>query len=257
MHNLKQVSKKRTGVFVLLSLFCFSFYGCKGQESFGTNHLQLIKTIPLLHVKGRIDHLDINLKDQTLYVAALGNNTVEVIDLSNGKVLQSIKDLDEPQGIGYIPQTREILVANGGTGDCYFYNASNFEKTATIHFDSDADDVRFDSAAKKIYVGYGNGGIAIIDPENHKQIGDIKLPAHPESFQIDKKLNILFVNLPDAGMVGVVDLTHLTLINKWQRNQPSANFPMAVDSIRHRVFVGYRHPARLIVFDGVIRKRTQ
>jgi hypothetical protein len=254
MSNLIPASDKKTGFIVLLLIFCSSFYGCKGQESFGTNLLQLIKTIPLLDVKGRIDHMEINLKDRVLYVAALGNNTLEVVDLTTGKILRSIKGLDEPQGIGYIPQTREIFVANGGTGDCYFYNSSNFEKTATIHLNSDADDVRYDSVANKIYVGYGNGGIAVIDPETHKQTGDTKLPAHPESFQLDSKLNLLFVNLPNANMVAVVDLASLTITQKWERSQPKANFPMALDNVQHRVFVGYRHPAKLIIFDGTSGK---
>ena len=215
--------------------------------------LKLEKSIPL-QVKGRIDHLDVNLKDQIVYVAALGNNTVEAVDLKAGKVIYSINGLDEPQGVAYIPQTKEILVANGGTGDCYFYNARSYEKTSTLHLNSDADDVRYDSAEKKIYIGYGNGGIAIIDAETRKQIADIKLPAHPESFQIDKKLNLLYVNLPDAHMVGVVDLRKLILISKWMRESPTANFPMALDTIHHRVFSGYRHPATLLVFNGITGK---
>jgi DNA-binding beta-propeller fold protein YncE len=241
---------KKTGLMVMLLLCSGIFTECKSQPSFGTNHLQLLKTILLPEVKGRIDHLDINLKDQILYVAALGNNTLEAVDLNAGSVLHTIKGLDKPQGIGYIPQTREILVANGGNGDCYFYNSRNFEKTASLHFSSDADDVRYDSIARKIYVGYGDGGIAVIDIVTHKQIADVKLPAHPESFQIDPKLNLLYVNLPDAKIVGVVDLAHLKLSGKWENTELAANFPMAIDYIHHRVFAGYRNPAKLVVFDG-------
>ncbi|HET7000101.1 MAG TPA: YncE family protein [Puia sp.] len=208
----------------------------------------------MLSVKGRIDHMDVNLKNQIVYVAALGNNSLEVVDIPGGKVIHSITGLNEPQGVGYVPQTNEILVANGGTGDCYFYNARSFEKTGTIHLNSDADDVRYDSASEKIYVGYGDGGIAVIDAVSHKQLEDIKLPAHPESFQIDKNLNLLFVNLPDAHMVGVVDLKKSSLVKKWERESPSSNFPMALDPLHHRVFVGYRHPAKLIVYEGLSGK---
>jgi len=237
-------------LFSILSIAVFC--NCKAQESSG-NYLKLEKSIQL-QVKGRIDHLDVNLKDQVIYVAALGNNSLEVVSLLSGKVIYSIKGLDEPQGVAYIPQTKEIIVANGGSGDCYFYNSRSFEKTATIHLDSDADDVRYDSASKRIYVGYGNGGIAVIDAETHRQLTEIKLPAHPESFQIYKQLSLLFVNLPDARMIGVVDLKKSTLVNKWERQSPSANFPMALDSIHHRVFVGYRRPATLIVYDAVTGK---
>jgi DNA-binding beta-propeller fold protein YncE len=239
---------------LLLIVLCNFFSSCKGQNEFGANLLHLDKTIPLRDVKGRIDHMDVNLKDHVVYLAALGNNTMEAVDLYNGKIIHSIKGLDEPQGIGYIPQKREIFVANGGNGECYFYNAQSFEKVATIHVGSDADDVRYDSAESKIYVGYGTGGIAIIDANTHKQSGDIKLMVHPESFQIDKKLNLLFVNLPDANMVAAIDLKELKIIKQWVRHSPSANFPMALDTIRHHVFIGYRHPAKLIVLDGITGK---
>ncbi|HEV3325605.1 MAG TPA: YncE family protein, partial [Puia sp.] len=205
---------KRIDVLILL-LLCGTFSGCNAQLSYGTDQLTLTKTIPVPGVKGRIDHLDVNLKGGIVYVAALGNNTLEVVDLSTRRVIHSIGGLEEPQGIGYIPQTGEVFVANGGTGDCYFFNARTFEKVATIHLGSDADDVRYDSVEEKIYVGYGSGGIAVIDAVSRRQVGDIKLPAHPESFQLDKGLNLVFVNLPDAGVVGVADLGKSMLMGKW------------------------------------------
>jgi hypothetical protein len=237
-------------IFILILILSSSgFSSCHAQESFGTNLLQLDRKIPMPGIKGRIDHMDVNLKDQVVYVAALGNNTVEAISLRDGKTIYSIQGMDEPQGIGYIPQNEEIFVANGGTGDCYFYNAKNFNKTGTIHLSSDADDVRYDSAERKIYVGYGEGGIAIIDAISHKQISDVKLPAHPESFQIDKQEDRLFVNVPKAKMIGVIDLVQLKLTDKWIRNEPTDNYPMALDAINHRIFAGYRHPPKLLVLN--------
>ena len=236
-------------VLISLTVSIFSFTGCNGQKSFGKSYIQLRKKIQLPNVKGRIDHLDINLKEQIIYVAALGNNSVEAVDLRSGKVVHSISGLDQPQGVCYIPQKHEIFVANGGNGDCTFFDASSFEKTGTIHLSSDADDVRYDSGSTKIYVGYGKGGIAIIDANTHKQIGDVKLPAHPEGFQIDNTLNIILVNLPDNNMIGVIDLKQLKLINKWTSNSPTANFSIALDTKQHYAFIGYRHPAKLVVLD--------
>ena len=152
--------------FLQIIFIAFTFISCEGQKPFGENYLQLNKLIPLQNVKGRIDHLDINLKDQVIYVAALGNNSVEVVDLKNGKDIHSINGLDEPQGVCYIPQHQEIFVANGGNGDCYFYNRT-YTKIATVHLSSDADDVRYDSANSKIYVGYCEGGIDVIDANSH------------------------------------------------------------------------------------------
>ena len=200
--------------------------------------------------KGRIDHMDVNVKDKVIYIAALGNNTLEVIDLKAGKVIHSINGLDEPQGVGYIPSTNEIFVANGGNGDCYFYNASTFEKTGTVHLSSDADDVRYDAATETIYVGYGEGGIATINARTHRQTGDAQLPAHPEGFQLDKGTGRILVNVPDKNMIAVIDLRQLKVIDKWIRSSPAANFPMALDTVHHFAFIGYRHPATLVMLDS-------
>ena len=238
--------------FFLLQLFISFCYlqSCRAQqEAFGENYLQLTKTISLPGVKGRIDHLDINLKEKVVYIAALGSNAVEVVGLNKGEVLHSITGLDEPQGIAYLPQNHEIFIANGGNGDCYFYNANTFEKVAAIHLKSDADDVRYDSVERKIYVGYGSGGIAIIDADIHKQTGDIKLPAHPEGFQIDKHNYLLYVNLPGKDMIGVVDLKKLKLINSLGKSYRSGNFPVALDAAGNRLFIGYRHPGKLVVMN--------
>ena len=234
---------------VILILSLFSFMGCKGQESYGDNYLHLSKIISLPGVKGRIDHLDVNLKDQIVYIAALGNNTLEAVDLKIGKVIHSIPGLNEPQGVCYIPQTKEVLVANGGNGDCYFFNTTTFSKTATIHLRSDADDVHYDSAEGKIYVGYGRGGIAVINAATHQSASDIKLPCHPEGFQIDHKNGRLYLNLQETGEIGVVDIKKFKLINAWSKNYRRGNFPMALDTTGNRLFIGYRHPGKLVVMD--------
>lgn len=236
--------------FLLFLTASVLFGSCKGQKSFGTEQLVLNKTITLPNVKGRIDHLDVNLEDGIVYMAALGNNSLEAASLDKGAVLHSIKDLDEPQGVIFIPSTNEIMVANGGDGSCRFYNKTSFEKTGTIDLGSDADDVRYDSIERKIYVGYGNGGIAIVDPEKHQKIGEVKLPGHPEGFQIDRSLKKLFVNVPDANEIAVVDLKNLKVEAKW-KTEYGANFPMAIDETNHIIFIGYRHPARLVAINAV------
>jgi DNA-binding beta-propeller fold protein YncE len=227
----------------------FSFAGCKGQKSYGQKYLQLSGTISMPGVKGRIDHLDVNLKDQLLYVAALGNNTLEVADITNGKIIHHITGLDEPQGVCYIPATKEIMVANGGNGDCYFFNAYTRAKTATLHLGSDADDVHYDSVQNKIYVGFGSGGIAAIDARTHQITGNVSLPCHPEGFQIDDTNGKLYVNLQATGEVGVIEIGKMKLVNTWNKGHRNGNFPMALDEAGNRLFVGYRHPGKLEVID--------
>jgi YVTN family beta-propeller protein len=230
-------------------LLIFFFTNCNGQKTFGVDQLKLVKEIAMPDVKGRIDHMAFNVQDQILYVAALGNNSVEVIDVKSGAVKHSIKNIDEPQGVAYLPGQNEIVVASGGNGDCIFYNASTFEKIAAVHLSSDADNIRYDSAEKKCYVGYGNGALALIDPGTHQLISEVKLSAHPESFQLDKKNQLLFVNLPDDHSIDVIDLKSFTLKQTWKTNGLSANFPMALDAAANLVIVCFRHPATLVAYD--------
>lgn len=242
----KLIDLQITLIFLLPGLIC-----CNGQKPFGLEHLTLEKQVEMPGVTGRIDHMAINLRNNIIYVAALGNNTVEVVDLNKGSLIYSIKGLDEPQGICYIPGLNEIVIANGGNGQCTFYNASTYSVISTIDLGSDADNVRYDDRSNIVYVGYGNGGIAAIDAATHKKIDEVKLPAHPESFQLDLKRHLLIVNLPDDNSIVVIDLQNLKVTDTWKTKSLRANFPMALDTSRGSVIIGFRHPATLVSYNAV------
>ena len=82
----------------------------------------------------------------------------------------------------------------------------------------------------------------------------MKLPGHPEGFQLDLHANILLVNVPDKSMIGVIDVNQFALIRQWPQNSASANFPLAIDGPGHLVFTGFRHPAKLVVLDELTGK---
>lgn len=232
--------------FVVFSLWNV---GCTAQSPTENNFLKLVATISLPDVSGRIDHLAFDPDHQTVFVAALGNNTVEVVDLKNNKVIHSIRNLDEPQGIAFIPESKCLIVANGGNGECDVFDASTFQKIKSVKLSGDADNIRYDSTSKRIYVGYGNGGIAIIDAISFQLIADIKLSGHPESFQLDKSANKIYVNVPDERQIEVIDLVKNVVSDRWKMTEASSNFPMSLDETNHRIFIGCRHPAKLMVID--------
>jgi len=238
----------RSGTSLPVLLACCLCVSCHSQKPFGTDEFVLKDKIFLPGVKGRIDHMDADAKRQVVFMSALGNNSLEIVDIKNGKHLYSIKKLSEPQGVIFIPPTDEIMVANGGNGSCQFYSAETFQLTGTIELGSDADDIRYDSVDKKIHVGYGSGGIAEIDPVKHQKTADIKLPGHPEGFQLDKGQKKIFVNVPDANQIDVADVEKGEIIARW-KTEYNANFPMAIDEPDHIIFIGYRHPAKLVAID--------
>lgn len=234
-------------IIILLSLQCTS-----GQtiDSSTDGTLGLTNSIQLPDVKGRIDHLAYNSRLQLVYVAALGNNTIEVVDLRNRQVIHSIKGLSEPQGIKYIPESNVIVVANGGNGECDVFNADSYQRITSVKLDGDADNVRYDSVAGRIYIGYGDGGIAIIDSKTFKQVADIKLPGHSESFQLDNDTRKIFVNVPDAQLLVTIDIDKQTINDTRKINIATANFPMAFDAANNRLFIGCRNPAKLLVINS-------
>jgi hypothetical protein len=207
-----------------------------------------VKTIALPGVEGRIDHLAWDSNNEQLVVAALGNHTVEIIAPLDSKPVRRIGGLKEPQGVLAGDNLDWIVVASAGDGTCRMFDPKSLKPLKVFEYGSDADNLRYDSKAKHIYVGYGNGALGIIDAAGESKIGDIKLAGHPESFQLESEGKRIFVNVPDAGHIAVVDREKKSVIAKWAPSAKS-NFPMALDEAHRRLYVGCRKPPRLLVFD--------
>jgi DNA-binding beta-propeller fold protein YncE len=211
--------------------------------------LRLVQTIALPAVEGRIDHLAVDVQSQRLFLAALGANTLEVIDLKAGKLIHTVKGLHEPQGVAFVPEASAVYVANGGDGNCEAFAADSFAPLRGAKFSGDADNLRYDPDAKLLYVGFGDGAIGIFEALTGKIVGDIKLPAHPEAFALEQTGARIFVNIPKAKQVGVIDRKKRAVVAQWPVTQATANYPMALDESHHRLFIGCRKPARILVLD--------
>ena len=209
--------------------------------------LQLEARIQLGDVRGRIDHMAVDLKRQRLFVAELGNDSVGVVDLATHSLVRTITGLNEPQGVGYEPSADLLLVANARDGSVKLFEGSAFKATGQIELGSDADNVRIDSASGRVIVGYGSGGLAMVDPSTRSKVQNVPLKAHPESFQIDTNSGRIFINLPDAHAVAVVDEKSGKQVANWPMDK-GGNFAMAVDRDRSHLLVAFRSPPELAVF---------
>lgn len=213
--------------------------------------LQKIQVIPLSNVNGRIDHMDIDVVGGRLFIAELGNNSVDVIDLVKGKRIHSITGLDEPQGIVFVPESKKIYVANAGDGTVDIFNSDSYVLIKTINLANDADNMRYDSHQKLVYVGYGNGALGLIDTATDNLVGNIKLDGHPESFQISHELQPgIFVNVPGDDSIEIADSQKLTVISKISNTDSHSNYAMALDEESHRLFVVYRQPSQLSIINA-------
>jgi DNA-binding beta-propeller fold protein YncE len=125
--------------------------------------IRLVQTVPLPGVEGRIDHLAVDVAGQRLFVAALGNNTVEVVDLKQGVRVRSLPGFKEPQGLAYLADARTLAVANAGDGVVTLLDGASLAVTRTVDFGDDADNLRYDPARKRLYVGFGAGALGVFD----------------------------------------------------------------------------------------------
>jgi DNA-binding beta-propeller fold protein YncE len=211
-----------------------------------------VQEIPLPGVQGRIDHFTIDPKRKRVIFSGLGNSTVQVVDVFAGRMIHQIEGLAEPQGTLYLPEWDKLFVANSSDGHVNVYDGTKFELIDTIDFgdDSDPDNLRYDPVAKKIYIGYGEGAIGVIDPVTDKRLPTVyKFEGHPEGFQLETKGPRIFVNVADTKNIQVINRSTGKMITWSLPAGHLANFPMVLDEADRRVFIGTRKPARLTVLD--------
>lgn len=222
----------------------------EGAYAAGSAALELESRISLGEVRGRIDHLAIDVKRGRLFVAELGNDSVGVVDLEKRKTIRTLPHLAQPQGIGYVASTDTLYVTNARDGSLHLFQGAELTPAGRIALGEDADNVRVDEAAHRIFIGYGTGALAVIDTDSRRRIADIPLKAHPESFQLDPSSERIFVNVPDAREIAVVDRETNRQTEEWRTGPLRANYPLALDESHRRVIAMFRQPAKLGVFDA-------
>lgn len=203
-------------------------------------------SIDLPATTGRIDHLAVDVGRKHLFIAELGNGTVDVIDLASRKVIHRITGLKEPQGIAFAPGADAVAVASGGDGTLRLYAAADFAPRGVLKLGDDADNVRLDGRNGNLVVGYGDGALAVVDAAPLRKIRDIALPGHPESFRLEGRK--AYINIPDARQIAIADLDSGKITGTWPPGKLAANFSMILDDQDH-VAVVFRNPARLALFD--------
>lgn len=235
-----------------LSLMLLGAAGCSANaRSFDPRDprspLELVRTIALPDVRGRIDHLAFDPRSNHLFVAEVANGTVDDVDLASGKVAGRLLNLHEPQGVAWLPRQNEVAVACGD-GSVHFYRWPDRHEVAQVQLGDDADNVRMDSRNGDLVVGYGSGALAVIDPWSHRVIRQISLPAHPEAFELIGPR--VFVNAPSAHKILIADLDGAKLAKTASPGLILGNYPMASNAAGSRIAVAYRLPGTVSVMDA-------
>jgi len=240
----------RTALVTFLVLFLVALNG----RAQGSPPLKLVQKIPMPGVQGRTDHLTVDVRGKRLFVPANGENqnTVEVIDLKEGKRLASIPGQNKPQGTFYSPDFNLLFVTNGTDGTCKIFHGDTFKLIDNLMLGPDANQVGYDPDTKYLYAGLGDrnsGALAIVDTSSKQHLGDIKTDARPGGITLEKSGPRIFVNLSGATKLGVLDRKKREQVATWPVTGAENIGPLALDESHHRLFLGARKPPMLIVFD--------
>jgi len=202
----------------------------------------------------------VDLRRGRLFVAELGNGTLDVIDIAGRHVVQRVGGFKDPQGVGYSPPADVISVASAGDGSIRLFQGEDLSPTGVIDLGDDADNVRVDPRSGQVFVGYGKGGLAVVDPVSRSVVSRVKLPAHPEGFGIDPAAHRAYVNVPDAHEIAVLDLGAGRQTATWQVPGLRASYPMALDETHGLLATAFWDPARLVLLDttsGAVKANTE
>ena len=191
--------------------------------------LKLIQRIALPNVKGRIDHMDVDVRGSRLFVAALENGTLEIVDLKAGKRVRSIPGLKTPQGVAYVPAVNKVFVANENDDTLKVFRGDTLDPLNTIRLDLGANRITYNARAKKLYVGYGGasakkdyGEVGVIDAENDNHVEDIRVGVRPAEILTDKSGQTLFVFDSVNSKIQVIDVRKSQILSVWARKRPTA-----------------------------------
>lgn len=224
--------------------------------------LRLVQTIPMPNVKGRLDHMDVDVKGKRLFVAGLENGTLEVVDLQVGKRIHSIPGFKKPQGVLYVPELNKLFVASGDDAMLRVFRGDALDLLDSIQLEPGPNRVVYDPKAKLVYVGYGGkdagkdyGEVGIIDAKNDRHIGDIKVVAHPSELLLNKSGTTLFVFVSIASKIQAVDTKKRQVVCTWDISSQRPG-DGAFDESTSRLFIGTRTPPEMIVMDSKSGKQV-
>jgi len=234
--------KRCSGLLLAIAMFALA------PPARSADPLQASESIALPGVTHRIDHLALDAATKRLFVAALGNGSLEVLDFGSSARITSIGGLKEPQGVAFVPTLHRIVVAMRG-GGIVAIDDKSYAVVGKGPAVPDADNVRYDATASKVWAGYGDGALAVFDAKSATLSSKIELGAHPESFRLEEHGARIFVNVPDKHELLVVDRAGGSVVQRVAIDRYDDNYPMSLDETGQRLFIGTRRPAALLVYD--------
>ncbi|MBV9223302.1 MAG: hypothetical protein JOY85_04695, partial [Acidobacteriaceae bacterium] len=185
------------------------------------------------------------------------HHSIEVFDLKTGEHLMSAPSVTTPHTLAFVPETGQLLVADGGDNSCRILDGADLHLVKRIPLEAYPDAGYYDAAKRIFYVG--NGGkranaaysyVSMISADEGREIGRIRVEsANLEDMALDAERNLFYVNMRDKNQIAVIDLAKKEVRQTWSIPGLNLNTPMEFDANNQRLFVAGRKPGKLFVID--------
>ncbi len=219
--------------------------------------LKLIHSTPLPGFEGDFDHFAVDLKGKQLFVSAEKHHSVEIFNL-DGEHTGSITEVTTPHTLAFDIKKNNLIVADGGDNAIKFFGAKDHQLIKRVPVAADPDAGIYDAEKRIFYVG--NGGkpdhkdssfISLISVDDMTETAKIEVPsANLEAMAINRKANLMYVNMRDKKQVGVVNLSTKAFEKAWTVPELNLNTPLTFDAKNNRIFIAGRKPGKLFVLNS-------
>jgi DNA-binding beta-propeller fold protein YncE len=233
--------------------FLFSFSAASAEKV----ALNLVQTIPLPEVDGRIDHFAIDVKGQRAFLAALAKNTIEVVDLRAGSVTHTLPGFAKPQGVLFVPKFNKLFVASGADGSVKTLDGTTLAVIHTGSVSLGADAIGYDPRSTEFYVGSGGsdankeqGDLTVFNVASGAQVAALTTDAHAGGSVVEGHGEHVFILVPEKAQVVVLDRKTKSQVAKWTIPGIQKDVALALDEKKHRLFLGVRTPASIVVLNS-------
>lgn len=215
------------------------------------------------NVKGRLDHLGIDVAGKRLFVVGEEAHTVLVFDLNTGNVIRQIA-IDHPHAVLYRNDLQRIYITDEGKGALNIYDGKTYKLLKTVPLKVDADSIGYDPATHDLYVVNGGDNahesftmLSVVDTTAGTKLADIKIDGDTlEAMALEKSGDKLYLDNPAKNTVDVIDRKTNKMIAAWPVKLGKDNSTMALDEATHRLFVGCR-TGQMVIFDTRDGKELQ
>lgn len=215
-------------------------------------------------IKGRFDHLGVDLPHSRLFLAAESAREVLVFNLRSGRYLRAIAPIGIPHAIFCRDDVNRIYVTDGGAGEVRIYNATTYRQIGSVKLKVDTDSIGYAPATHELYVVNGGGDahqsysmLSVINTTADRKVADIQIDGDTlEAMALAPASPVLYINNPSKSLVDVVDRRTHAVVATWPVTKGRRNVALAFDPSTHRLFVACRSGV-LIVVDSQTGKQLQ